>query len=98
MATQSCLNNIKKEIPPVYCGDLCGRIQGKINKYCEHNGLGGDVPVPQWSEATGDCWCCCSCMAWGTPIEVSPGNYRMIEMIVPGMKVIATGGSASLWE
>jgi hypothetical protein len=98
MATQSCLNNIQKKTPPTYCGDtLCGSIQGDINEYCDHLGLGGDVPVPQ-AGPNGKCWCCCSCMAWGTPIEVSAGNYRMIETILTGMKVIATGGNLGSWE
>lgn len=98
MATQACLNNIKKEDPPKYCGDEhCGHIQSDINKYCEHSGLGGDVPVPQWT-SSGKCWCCCSCMAWGTPIEVTPGNYRMIEAIFTGDKVLATGGNLDGWE
>jgi hypothetical protein len=100
MPTQACCDNIKKETPPVYCDNivpgLCGRIQDKINKYCSHNGLGGDVPVPQSPEA-GDCWCCCSCFAYGTPIEVDPKLYQMIEDIVPGQEVLATDASLSRW-
>jgi hypothetical protein len=98
MATQACLNNIKNEDPPVYCGDEhCGHIQGDINKYCKHAGLGGDVPVPQWT-GTGKCFCCCSCMAWGTPIEVSQGNYKLVEFIQTGELVLATGGNLAGWE
>lgn len=98
MPTQACLDNIKKEDPPRYCsGNYCGNIQVKINKYCHHNGLGGDVPVPQ-TDSQGDCWCCCSCAAWGTPVEVSAGNYKLIETILPGQTVIATGGKMEDWE
>ncbi len=98
MGKAECLNNIKKEDPPVYCGDtLCGRIQGKINNYCKHNGLGGDVPVPQ-SPESGDCWCCCSCLAWGTPIEVETDLYMPIEKIERGRTVLATGGKMASWE
>lgn len=97
MATQSCLSNIQQKIPPTYCGeDHCGRIQGRINEYCTHNGIGADVPVPQFNGTT-ECWCCCSCMAWGTPIEVSKGNFRIIESIVKGDTVLATGGKLDEW-
>lgn len=98
MASQACMNNIQKETPPVYCGEPhCSQIQIDINKTCAHLGLGGDTPYPQVG-ANGKCWCCCSCMAWGTPIEVSPGAYRMIETIRSGMTVIATGGQVGAWE
>jgi hypothetical protein len=97
MPTQGCLDNIKSKNPPIYCGDLCGQIQGDINEYCHHNGLGGDVPVPQIG-TNGKCWCCCSCMAWGTPIEVSKETYKLIEKIMPGENVLATGGNLNGWE
>ncbi|MCH4564159.1 hypothetical protein MKP05_13660 [Halomonas sp. EGI 63088] len=97
MASQSCLNNIQKK-GGRYCeGNHCASIQGDINEYCEHSGLGGDVPVPQVDDR-GKCWCCCSCAAWGTPVEVSPGNYRMIELIRDGDTVLATGGKLQNWE
>src|SRR5690606_26376195 len=99
MATAGCTNNTQKMKPPGrYCeGDHCGSIQGDINEYCEHTGLGGDVPVPQ-RDSRGKCWCCCSCAAWGTPVETSPGNYRMIELIQRGDTVLATGGAMDGWE
>jgi hypothetical protein len=98
MPTQGCLDNIKNKNPPRYCsGDYCSQIQGDINEYCHHNGLGGDVPVPQ-IDSQGKCWCCCSCMAWGTPVEVSAGNYQLVETILPGQMVIATGGKMAGWE
>ena len=98
MATKGCLDNIQKKQPPRYCeGDYCASIQTEINEYCEHNGLGGDVPVIQ-RDSQGKCWCCCSCAAWGTPVEVSAGNYRLIETIMRGDMVLATGGTMGGWE
>jgi hypothetical protein len=100
MPSQACLDNIKKERPPVYCDDivagLCAEVQDKINKYCHQAGLGGDTPVPMMPPA-GLCWCCCSCFAFGTPIEVAPGLYQVIEDIELGQQVLATGASVSEW-
>lgn len=97
MPTQLCRDRIKKEDPPIYCGDsgttdICGKIQGKINKYCTHNDIANDVPVPQFT-AGGECYCCCSCMAWGTPIETSKDTYRLVETLEKGDIVLATGGN-----
>lgn len=102
MASQACLDNIKKKTPPIYCDQLeagwCGKIQGDINLYCTHSGLGGDVPVPQYSSSLGKCYCCCSCFAYGTPIEVEPQLYKLIQSIQVGESVLATGPELSGWE
>jgi hypothetical protein len=100
MPSQACMNNVAKKTPPIYCDNVdpghCASIQGDINEYCEHGGLGGDVPVPQtWSG--GKCWCCCSCFGYGTPIEVDQGLYQMIEDIQTGQNVLATDASLSQW-
>jgi hypothetical protein len=102
MATQLCLDRIKKESPPLYCGqggtsDICGQIQVDINKYCQHNNVATDTPVPQFTGG-GKCWCCCSCMAWGTPVESSKGNFRLIETIEKGDHVLSTGGKLGEWS
>ena len=96
----ACQDNIAKKQPPRYCDSpktYCGSIQTEINEYCSHVGIGADVPVIQRDDA-GKCWCCCSCTAWGTPVEVSEGEYRLIELILPGQTVIATGGKMAGWE
>lgn len=98
MPNAQCLNNIQSKQPPKYCGEnICGQIQGDINEYCSHNGLGGDVPVPQFAPG-GKCWCCCSCTAWGTPVEVDDGSFKLIEDIASGDMVRATGVDVSSWS
>ncbi|TDC94553.1 hypothetical protein [Actinomadura sp. 7K507] len=89
--------------PPIYCDKIspgwCGHVQGKINEYCKHNGLGGDVPVPQYNPSTGDdCYCCCSCFAYGTPIEVAPQLYKLVQSIQVGEPVLATGTDLNGWQ
>ena len=102
MPTDACLNNIKEKKPPIYCDTLsagwCGAIQGEINLYCHHNGLGGDVPVPEYSPGLGQCYCCCSCFAYGTPIEIEPDLYKLVQSIKVGETVLATGAELSGWE
>src|SRR5512135_1676363 len=100
MATQLCKDRIQAKDPPRYCGeggtlDICGFIQLDINERCQHLNLATDTPVVQY--AGGKCWCCCSCMAWGTPVEVSKGNYRLVETIEKGDQVLATGGKMEGW-
>ncbi len=97
MATQACLNNIQKE-GGTYCGDsFCNVIQGDINKYCSHIGLGFDVPVPQ--NKNGQlCYCCCSCFAYNTPIQVSTEEFRLVQDLRVGDDVMVTGMEAKGWE
>lgn len=101
MPAQACMDNIKRSDPPVYCNDIdtgyCDKIQAKINKYCQHNGLGGDTPVPQISRDGRDCWCCCSCFAYNTPIEVTPGQYKFIQDIQMNETVLTTGPDVTSW-
>ncbi len=101
MPTQACLDNVKRSDPPIYCDDIdpghCGKIQDKINKYCKHNGLGGDTPVPQVARDGRDCWCCCSCFAYDTPIEVTPGEFKFIQDIGMNETVLTTGPHVNSW-
>jgi hypothetical protein len=104
MPTQACLDAIKRKQPPGqwYCNDRipghCDAIQGDINETCEHLGLGSDVPYPQNIPGVGKCYCCCSCFAYGTPIEVEPQAYKLIEHIAVGETVLATDASVSEWK
>jgi hypothetical protein len=101
MPTQACLDAIKKKEPPIYCDTLeanyCLDIQQEINIYCEHNGLGGDTPVIQKFSKTQKCYCCCSCFAWGTPIAVAPGQFKLIEDFREGDEVLTTGPKVGKW-
>jgi hypothetical protein len=85
MATKECLDNIRKQNPPVYCNEIepgwCERLQATVNNYCRHMDLPPNTPVPMLVKER-DCWCCCGFYSGtGTPVEVEPGLYRMVEEV-----------------
>jgi hypothetical protein len=99
MATQLCFDRIKAK-GGVYCNTLeanfCVDIQTEINEYCTHNSLETDTPVIQ--KVNGQkCYCCCSCFAFDTPIEVTPGEFKFIQDIWEGDTVLATGADGETW-
>ncbi len=97
MPTQACLNNIAAK-GGVFCGQpFCDPIQTDINEYCKHTGLGGDVPVPQ-NNGGKKCYCCCSCFAYNTPIQVAPSQFRLVQDLKIGDPVMVTGIDATNWE
>jgi hypothetical protein len=101
MATKECLDNIRKQNPPVYCNEIepgwCERLQATVNNYCRHMDLPPNTPVPMLVKER-DCWCCCGFYSGtGTPVEVEPGLYRMVEEVERGQDVLATDILVSGW-
>lgn len=89
--TQKCRDNVKKLEPPVNCSpEFCAHLQKKVDKYCILVGLPEGYPIPE-QEMGKDCWCCCSCFAYGTPIEVSTGKSIPVQEIMEGQTVLAAG-------
>lgn len=92
-----------------YCNDInppnsagvtfCGEIQTELNDLCERHNRGSDYPMVQ-NSPNGKCYCCCSCLAYRTPIQVGDYDdqeYQFVENIVPGDEVLATNADASGW-
>lgn len=98
----NCLQNIANQPPPgnYYCrDDTCALLQPNINKYCASHNMGPDEPYPTFAkDGSGPCYCCCSCFAFGTPIEVQPDLYKLIQSIKIGDTVLATGPNVSEWK
>ncbi|HEX3043485.1 MAG TPA: hypothetical protein VHY08_01920 [Bacillota bacterium] len=89
--TQKCKENVSHLEPPVNCSwDFCSHLQKKIDQYCILVGLNEAYPIPE-QEMGQDCWCCCSCFAYGTPIEVNAGKFIPVEEIMEGQTVLAAG-------
>ena len=89
--TQKCRENIKQQKPPVPCSaEFCAEMQSRLSKYCVMIGAPEATPIPQ-QEKGQDCWCCCSCFAYGTPVEVSTGKFIPVQEIMEGQTVLAAG-------
>jgi hypothetical protein len=108
MVSQACLDNIVKK-GSVYCDTLnpvppgdptfCGEIQTEISELCKQHSYGPEVPVIQ-NSPNGKCYCCCSCFAYRTPIQVgayADEIYKFVENIKPGEEVLTTDPTVSKW-
>lgn len=75
---------------------ICKVIQSAIDGYCGLNMLAPGTPVPQ-AENGQLCYCCCSCFAYNTPIEVRPNEFVYIQDIKTGDTVLTAGLDLN-WE
>ena len=100
MPTAECLNKIKQEEPPsnIPCTDaFCVMVSDPNNRHCKKQGLPMDTPVIGYDTNLygpgkgGACYCCCSCFAANTPIEVEPGEYALIQDLNDGDLILAAG-------
>lgn len=97
MPSAQCLKNIASEQPPynVSCtSDFCYKTSFARGVHCSSRGLPMDTPVLSWDpDLNGGqaCYCCCSCFAIDTPIEVKKGLYTLIQDIQSGDEIIACG-------
>src|SRR3546814_20381874 len=66
---------------------------------CKQHSYGPEVPVIQ-NSPNGKCYCCCSCFAYRTPIQVGKfedEEYKFVENIMPGEEILTTNVDASKW-
>lgn len=102
MGSSTCLKNIEAKPSPGnhYCpGTTCQDLQPDINTYCKSHNMGPDEPYATFAnDGSGKCYCCCSCFAFGTPIEVSPELYKLIQGITVDDTVLATGPDVAAWS
>jgi len=96
---QQCYQTaIEKGWPICNWENHCVKVQSSIDSYCSGTERVPGTPVVQLCVPGVDtdcyedqCWCCCSCFAYDTPIETSPGNFAFIQNIEAGDKVMTTG-------
>lgn len=98
MAKQECLTAVKTKNPPTVCTDsYCWGIQAEIDAYCHDAGKRDWTPIPQYDPNLngpgqgGKCYCCCSCLAYETPIEQTPGEFILAADVRPGTVILAAG-------
>lgn len=100
MPDQACLDKIKKK-GGIYCDEIepgfCEAVQIEINEYCLHTGLPPNTPVI-WKVHGKKCYCCCgSGVVKETPVEIESGEYKSIQDIDEGDKVLATDADVKNW-
>ncbi|MBF0620595.1 MAG: hypothetical protein HQL54_01580 [Magnetococcales bacterium] len=88
-------------VPNVNCDwtTVCMPITRNLNKYCQDTGRTQGDPVPQINSNPPPtiCYCCCSCFAYDTPIEVATGIFTQIQELQIGDTVLAAGTDLK-WE
>ncbi|MEO7177597.1 MAG: hypothetical protein ABIW83_02025 [Allosphingosinicella sp.] len=86
-----CVEGVKN-IGGVLCDwtTVCLPIQNSLNFYCKSQGQDPCAPMPQIPGGQ-ICYCCCSCFAYDTPIEMSPNEFVMVQDIVADVDEILAG-------
>lgn len=104
MAKQECLEAVKTKTPPRVCTDgFCGEIQQELDAYCHDAQKRVWTPIPEYDPNLfgpgqgGKCYCCCSCLAYETPVEQSPGEYILAADVHAGTVLLAAGLDLS-WQ
>jgi hypothetical protein len=102
MGSPKCNQNVAAEPPPFNrkCTDAyCHKTSYARGLHCTQRHLPPDTPVSSWDDAIaatdpnqdGDCWCCCSCFAEDTQLEVTSGKFDFIPHIIGGQQILAAG-------
>jgi len=68
----------------------CSGADPEIYQVCVQNGLPAGYPVLT-KDANGPCTCSCSCLAFGTPVQIGTNAFEAIEKIETGGTVFAAG-------
>lgn len=74
----------------------CGNADAEINEICKSLGWPVNHPVLT-RDAQGPCICSCSCLAFGTPIEIPAGDFKAVEKFAVDDEVLAAGRDLR-WE
>lgn len=78
-------------------GVHCSQVQSHVNDICKAQGWDVGFPVFVFDPTTNaGCYCCCSCLALGTPISI-PGGQKAVETFQLGDEVLAAGKDLK-WE
>lgn len=104
MPDPNCLENIRKKPEPwnrVCTPAGCQKVFEGIKEHCQ--GMPPGEAVMSYDENLlgpgkgGICYCCCSCLSYGTLIEVTPNVWQRAELIKKGDHILAAGPSLK-WE
>ncbi|HEX7902460.1 MAG TPA: Hint domain-containing protein [Chitinophagaceae bacterium] len=87
----TCVDEVKKMIPPQKMCDYnrCLRIQNQIDAACHSRHWEPGSPYVLDNPDGSVCYCCCSCFAQNTPIEISPRVFKLVQDFRNNDKVYA---------
>ncbi len=73
-----CVENVENDGGKLCSWEYCKNVQDRSDEYCKNFPNNGEChPLPGIEDGK-DCWCCCSCFAYNTPIEASPGEFVFV--------------------
>src|ERR1022692_4138240 len=100
MPSANCLENIRKEPEPYNraCTPAgCQKVFSGTQSHCQGKKLQDGTPVMSYDDNLdgpgkgGICYCCCSCLTYGTLVEKTPGNYVPAQQVKKGDYILAAG-------
>jgi hypothetical protein len=100
MPSANCLENIRKEPEPFNraCTPAgCQKVFDGTQSHCQGKKQQDGTPVMSYDDNLfgpgkgGICYCCCSCVAYGTLIEKTVGHYVPAEQVKKGDHILAAG-------
>ena len=91
MAWDSCRAEVEKTGDKMCNVNDCAKAQAGIDHRCHDKGWPAGTPFGIYHDDGTLCFCCCSCLAYDTPIETSPGHFKAVQDFIPGDEVRACG-------
>jgi hypothetical protein len=91
MAWDSCRQEVESTGDKMCDVNLCAKSQAGVDKKCHDKGWPAGTPFGIYLPDGSVCFCCCSCFAYDTPIQVSTDTFKAIQDFVPGDPVLAAG-------
>jgi hypothetical protein len=91
MAWDSCRVEVERSGDKMCNVNDCAKAQAGIDHRCHDKGWPAGTPFGIYHDDGSLCFCCCSCLAYNTPIETTPGHFKAIQDFIPGDEVRACG-------
>lgn len=91
MAWDSCRKEVEGSGDKMCDVDACAKAQGGVDRRCHTMKWPAGTPFGIYLPDGSLCFCCCSCLAYDTPIETTPGKFKAVQDFIPNDEVRACG-------
>lgn len=91
MAWDSCRKEVESTGDKMCDVNMCAQSQAGVDRKCHQKGWPAGTPFGIYLPDGSMCFCCCSCFAYDTPIQVSTDTFKAIQDFIPGDPVLAAG-------